>query len=158
MVERRLKWLACVVIFWGAVIFFNLISLQIARHREYLRMARARQERAKEIPAPRGPIFDRHGQVLAMSTPAISVYINPMKAPDLDVASQILAAELHMDRAELSATMREAYENHRGFLWIKRKVEYDEAQHLRNLDLDWINMQRESQRHYPNGPLAAHLI
>jgi len=121
-------------------------------------MARARQEREKEIPAPRGAIFDRNGQVLAMSTPAVSVFVNPMKVPDLGIAAQILAAELHLDRVELYGAMQQAYQSHRGFLWIKRKVEWDEAQHLRNLDLDWINMQRESQRHYPNGALAAHLV
>ncbi len=158
MVKRRLKWLAWIVVFWGAVIFYRLISLQVFHHQEYVRMARARQERAREIPAPRGAILDRNGQVLAMSTPVISVYINPMKVPDLGVAAQILAAELHLDRAALYGEMRQAFENHRGYLIVKRKVEWEEAQHLRNLDLDWINMQRESQRHYPNGALAAHLI
>src|SRR5436305_2373326 len=158
MVERRLKWLAWIVAVWGVVIFYKLISLQVVHHQEYVRMARARQERDKEIPAPRGAILDRNRQVLAMSTPAVSVFVNPMKVPDLGIAAQILAAELHMDRMELYGAMRQAYQNHRGFLWIKRKVEWDEAQHLRNLDLDWINMQRESQRHYPNGALAAHLV
>src|SRR3954447_9871513 len=82
MVERRLKWLAWVVVLWGAVIFYKLISLQVFHHQEYVRMARARQERDKEIPAPRGAILDRNGQLLAMSTPAISVFVNPMKVPD----------------------------------------------------------------------------
>jgi cell division protein FtsI (penicillin-binding protein 3) len=158
MAQRRLKWLACVVAVWGIVIFYKLISLQVLHHQDYVRLARARQERDKEIPAPRGAILDRNGQMLAMSTPAVSVFVNPMKVPDLGIAAQILAAELHMDRMELYGAMRQAYQNHRGFLWIKRKVEWDEAQHLRNLDLDWINMQRESQRHYPNGALAAHLV
>src|SRR3954471_18929840 len=126
MVERRLKWLAWIVVVWGAVIFYKLISLQVVHHQEYVRMARARQERDKEIPAPRGAILDRNGQVLAMSTPSVSVFVNPMKVPDLEVAAQILAAELHLDRAELYADMRQAFESHRGFLWIKRRVEWEE--------------------------------
>jgi cell division protein FtsI (penicillin-binding protein 3) len=158
MVERRLKWLAWIVVVWGAVIFYKLISLQVFHHQEYVRMARARQERSKEIPAPRGAIFDRTGQVLALSTPTLSVFVNPLKVPDLGVAAQILAAELHLNQMEVYGSMKQAFDSHRGFLWIKRKVEYEEAMHLRNLDLDWISMQRESQRHYPNGQLAAHLI
>jgi cell division protein FtsI (penicillin-binding protein 3) len=158
MVERRLKWLAWIVVIWGAVIFYKLISLQVFHHQEYVRMARARQERSKEIPAPRGAIFDRHGQVLALSTPTDSVYVNPMKVPDLGVAAQILAAELHLNQVELYGQMKQANDAHRGFLWIKRKIEVEEAQHLRSLDLDWISIERETQRHYPNGPLAAHLI
>src|SRR6476620_10883841 len=119
MVERRLKCLAWILAIWGVVIFFKLITLQVFHHQEYVRMARARQERDKEIPAPRGAILDRNGQVLAMSTPAVSVFVNPMKVPDLGIAAQILGAELHMDPVELYGTMRQAYDNHRGFLWIK---------------------------------------
>src|SRR4051794_26374816 len=127
MVQPRLKLLAYLVVGCGAVIFYKLISLQVFHHQEYARMARARQGRDKEIPAPRGAILDRNGQVLAMSTPAVSVFVNPMKVPDLGVAAQILAAELHLDQAGLYADMRQAFENHRGFLWIKRKVDWDEA-------------------------------
>jgi cell division protein FtsI (penicillin-binding protein 3) len=159
MVEKRLKWLAWLVLFWGAVIFVKLISLQLFHHDEYVRMARARQERAREIPAPRGPIFDRTGRrILALSTPAMSIYVNPLKVPDLEVAAQILGAELAMDEAQLYGTLRHALDNRRGFLWIKRKVSYEQAKRLGNLGLEWINMQRESQRHYPNGSLAAHLL
>jgi cell division protein FtsI (penicillin-binding protein 3) len=156
--ERRLKWLAWFIIGWGAVIFLKLVSLQVLHHRDYVRMARARQEKVREIPAPRGAIYDRHGQALALSTPVISIFVNPLKVPDLEVASQILAAELHMEGADLYGKMKQAYDAHRGFLWIKRKAPYEEAQRLKNLNLEWINMQRESQRHYPNGELAAHLL
>src|SRR5689334_14340045 len=158
MVERRLKWLAWFIVFWGVVIFCKLFTLQVIRHDEYVRMARARQEKAVEIPAPRGTIYDRSGQALALSTPVMSVHVNPQKVPDLEVAAQILGAELHLDPAQLYGTMKQAYDNHRGFLWIKRKVDYEEAKRLRNLNLAWVTMQRESQRKYPNGSLAAHLI
>jgi cell division protein FtsI (penicillin-binding protein 3) len=158
MVERRLKWLAWIVVVWGAVIFGKLISLQVLHHREYVRLARARQEQQKEIPAPRGAIFDRAGQVLALSTPTITVFVNPQKLPDIGVAAQILAAELHLDRTTLYGSIQQAYENDRGYLVIKKRAEYEEAEHLRNLNLDWVSFQRESQRHYPNGSLAAHII
>src|SRR6516162_5968178 len=158
MVERRLKWLACIVVAWGAAIFLKLVSLQVVHHREYVNLAHARQELVVEIPGPRGTLSDRNGQVLAMSAPTESVYINPLKVPDLGLAAQILSAELHLDRAELYHAMQAARDNHRGFLWIKHRIPYDESQHLKNLKLDWIFLQQESQRHYPNGTLAAHLL
>jgi cell division protein FtsI (penicillin-binding protein 3) len=158
MGERRLKWLARIVVVWGAVIFLKLISLQVLHHREYVRLARSRQEQQKVIPAPRGAIYDRAGQVLALSTPTITVYVNPQKLPDLGVSAQILAAELHLNQTELYGTLKQAFDTGRGYLIIKKRAEYEEAQHLRNLNLDWVSFQRESQRHYPNGPLAAHVI
>jgi cell division protein FtsI/penicillin-binding protein 2 len=56
MVDRRLAWLAGIVLIWGAAILFNLISLQIVHHREYAKLATERQVVAVEIPAPRGTI------------------------------------------------------------------------------------------------------
>src|ERR1051326_5528404 len=102
--QRRLKWLAWIVVVWCGAIFYKLISLQIVHHGEYVRLARARQEKAVEIPGPRGTLFDRTGQVLAISAPTESVFINPMKVPDLGIAAQILAAELHLNQTELYGT------------------------------------------------------
>jgi cell division protein FtsI (penicillin-binding protein 3) len=158
MVERRLAWLAGIVLIWGAAILFNLISLQIVHHQEYAKLATERQVVAVEIPAPRGTIFDRNGQPLAMSVPTESVFIDPLRVPDLGVASELLALVLHMDRTDLYGKMKWAHDNHHGFLWVKRKIDYEEAQNLRNLRLEWIHIQDESQRHYPKGMLAAHVL
>src|ERR1700674_3708149 len=158
MIERRLTILAALLLVWGAAIFAKLFSLQVLHHQEYVRLARNRQELDLEIPAPRGTIFDRHGQPLAMSVPTESVYVNPLKVPDLGVASQILALVLHLDQPELYGKMTWAYENRRGFLWVKRKIGFDEGQSLRQLGLEWIEIQSESQRHYPNGTLAAQVL
>jgi cell division protein FtsI (penicillin-binding protein 3) len=158
MAERRLLILAALVLVWGGTIFGKLVSLQVLHHAEYQRVARSRQELLIEIPAPRGTIFDRNGQPLAMSVPAESVHVNPLKVPDLDLASEILALVLHLDRAEVYGRMKNAFLNHRGFLWIKRQISPEESQNLRNLDLDWIEFESESQRHYPKGALAAHLL
>jgi cell division protein FtsI (penicillin-binding protein 3) len=54
--------------------------------------------------------------------------------------------------------MRSAADKGRGFLWIKRQISAQEAQSLRNLNLDWIEFENESQRRYPKGTLAAHVL
>ena len=82
---------------------------------------------AVEIPAPRGTIFDRTGQPLAMSVPTESVSIDPLRAPDLGVASELLALVLHLDRTALYGKMKWAHDNHHGFLWVKRKIGYEEG-------------------------------
>lgn len=158
MVERRLIWLAAIVCLWGAAIFYKLVSLQVLNHQHYASLARARQELSIEIPAPRGSIFDRVGAPLAMSVPTESVHVNPLKVPDLRVASDILSLVLHMDRGELYGRMKSAYDNHRGYLVVKKKIPFEEAQSLRNMRLDWVDIDEQSERHYPNGSLAAHVL
>jgi cell division protein FtsI (penicillin-binding protein 3) len=93
-----------------------------------------------------------------MSVPAESVYINPLKVPDLGVAAGLLAPVLHLDRAELLGRIRSAYQSHRGFLWVKRKITPEEGQNLRKMRLEWAGIQSETQRRYPNGALAAHVL
>ncbi len=156
--SRRLTWLAAAALVWAGLIFFKLISLQVIHHADYARQARQQQELRVDIPAPRGAIFDRTGQPLAMSVPVESVYVNPLKVPDMGVASEILAQILHIDAGDLHNRMRRYYDHHTGFLWVKRKISPQEAEQLRSLHLDWIDFQAESQRHYPNGTLAAHVL
>jgi len=158
MVDRRLKWLAGFVLLWGAAIFGRLIWLQALNHQKYAGMARARQELVIPVPAARGTIFDRTGAPLAMSVPTQSVHINPLKVPDLSVASEILALVLHLDRAELYNRMKAAAARHRGYLVVKRKIAFEEGRNLRNMALDWIVIDEQSERHYPGGMLAAHVL
>src|SRR5690349_10800316 len=122
MVERRLIWLARIVLLWGAAIFIKLVSLQVLHHQEYVNLAHSRQELDIEIQGPRGTIYDRTGNALAMSVPTESVYLNPLKVPNLEFASDILSRALDLRRAELYGALKNAFENHRGFLWIKRKI------------------------------------
>ncbi len=120
-------------------------------------MAQARQETAREIAAPRGAIFDRTGQPLALSVPGKSVYINPLKV-DIDAASDLLSRVFHLDRAELRARMSQARERHRGDLPVKRRITDEEQQLAARQPVGYIDVREEKQRHYPNGTLAAHLL
>jgi cell division protein FtsI (penicillin-binding protein 3) len=156
--NRRLIWLAAVVLLWAIAIVGNLVYLQVIRHDSYLRMARRQQERVVELKAPRGSIFDRNGQPLAMSVPMDSVSVNPQHLPDIGVASDLLSRILEIDRLTLHGRLRVAQDAGRGFVWVKRKITPEQAQSLRSLRLGWIHFHQESQRHYPNGALGAHLL
>ena len=158
MLERRLKWLAGLILIWGGVILCKLVSLQVVHHQQYAGLARARQEQVVKIPAPRGTILDRTGAPLAMSVPTQSIFINPQKVPDLGVAADIFSMVLRMDRADLYARLEAAREDGRGYFVVKKKAAWEEAERLRNMGFDWIQIDSGSERHYPNGPLAAHIL
>jgi len=158
MLERRLKLLAGFILIWGGLILCKLISLQVVHHRQYAGLARSRQEQVIKILAPRGAILDRTGAPLAMSVPTQAVLVNPQKVPDLGVAAAILSMVLTMDRADLYARLEAAREDGRGYFVVKRKATWEEAQRLRGMAFDWIEIESGSERHYPNGPLAAHIL
>jgi cell division protein FtsI (penicillin-binding protein 3) len=157
-VDSRLTWLAGGILLWAAIILIKLVSLQVVHHPSYLRMARQQQEKQVDIHAPRGSIFDRHGQLLAMSVPMESVFVNPRQVPDLSLASDLLGRVLQLNRKQLQERLEAAKERGRGFLWVKRRVTPEEAARLKSFRLEWIGFQQESQRHYPKGGIAAHVL
>jgi cell division protein FtsI (penicillin-binding protein 3) len=155
---RRVHVLVRVAFIWAALIATRLIQLQVVQHHQYAQLARDQQERLEEIKAPRGAILDRYGQRLAMSLPAESVVVDPLRVPDLTVAADVLARVLNLNARDLLANLKAAADKHRGFLWVKRKITREEAKRLRDLNLEWIEFRTESQRYYPNRTLAAHVI
>jgi cell division protein FtsI (penicillin-binding protein 3) len=158
LATKRLRLFARICLVWALIIIARLIQLQIIDHKDYLRLAQRQQERQVEIRAPRGAIFDRNGQPLAMSVAVDSVCINPLRIPDLAVAAEILSKVLAVDERELLDKMQWAVENRRGFLWVKRKVSPEEATKLRSYSFDWVEFRSESSRYYPKNGLAAHVL
>ncbi len=146
LATRRVYVLVRVAFVWAALIAARLIQLQVVQHHQFAELARDQQQKLQEIKAPRGAILDRYGQRLAMSLPAESVCVDPLRVPDLSVAADILGNVLNLDPAELLAKLEIRCRNRRGFLWVKRKITRQEAKRLRDLNLEWIEFRTESQR------------
>jgi cell division protein FtsI (penicillin-binding protein 3) len=155
---RRLTVLAVVMLLWALAIFGKLISLQVMQHAKYTAIARSQQEHRVDIPAPRGSILDRNGQALAVSVPVDSVSVNPLQIANLRVATELLGNTLNLDQQELYNRLTWARENHKGFLWVKRRVDAFETDRLKTMHLDWVTFHTESQRHYPKGDVASHVL
>jgi cell division protein FtsI (penicillin-binding protein 3) len=143
---------------WAALILARLIQLQVIQHPKFAELAREQQQKMEEIKAARGSILDRYGQRLAMSLPAESVVVDPLRVPDLSFAAAVLSKVLKLDARDLRAKLQTAVDDHRGFLWVKRKITPEEAKRLRALEFEWIEFRTESERFYPNRSLAAHVL
>jgi cell division protein FtsI (penicillin-binding protein 3) len=155
---KRLRIFARGCLLWGLIVLARLFYLQIFTHDEYKRLAERQQDRNVELGAPRGVIFDRNGQRLAMSVRVDSVVVNPQRIPDAALAADLLARVLSLDAKRLHQRIVSAAQADRGFLWVKRKISPDESEKLRSYDLDWVEFREESSRLYPKGQLAAHIL
>jgi len=115
----------------------------------------SRYERVIEISATRGRIVDRHGDVLAMSTPVKSVWAIPEDAKALTPhQSRELARLLEMDVRELNAKLAAD----RDFVYVRRQVPPDVAERVAGLRLPGIHEQGEYRRFYPSGDVVAHML
>ncbi|MCK4375294.1 MAG: hypothetical protein KAX19_08195, partial [Candidatus Brocadiae bacterium] len=132
----------------------RLARLQIVEAEDYRRLARRQQILSRELAARRGAIYDCEGRLLAISVQRWSVYADPkgVKRPELTAA--VLADAVGASRAALEPLLRKD----RCFVWVKRHITEQEAERVRNLGLPGVFMRKESDRLYPQGRLAAHVI
>lgn len=155
---KRLAILGLVLGGWAVVIVLRLLQLQIFEHSKYRHMADVQQEKLDQVKAPRGAILDRNGNYLAISSDVPIVCVNPLRIPDKETAAAILASVLHLDQDEVLGQIVHAAANHRGYLVVDPDASEDEADSIRKLNLDWVDIRQGTARSYPNGQLAAHVI
>ena len=155
---NRLNLLAVGLFVCGLGIFAKLVSLQVIEHNYYAKIAKSQQEEKIVLTAPRGSIYDRNGQPLALSVPADSVSVDPRQISDLRVATEMLGNILHLDQQVLYQRLVQARENHKGFMWVKRHLDPFETARLKAVHLDYVTFTTESVRHYPSGQTASHVL
>ncbi len=114
----------------------------------------SRYERTIDIPATRGRILDRHGDVLAVSTPVKSVWAIPEDAELSPAQARQLAQLLEMDVRDI--TRKLAAE--KDFVFLKRQISPDQGDRVAALQLPGIHLQREYRRYYPVGEVTAHVL
>ena len=123
---------------------------------EFLRAkGESRFSRVIEIPASRGRILDRNGEVLAVSTPVKSVWAIPgeVRVTRRDLAR--LAGLLEMSSGEIN---RRLAETSRDFVFLKRQIPPEVAERVADLHIPGIFQNREYRRYYPSGEVTAHVL
>ena len=115
---------------------------------------RARFERVIDISATRGRITDRHGDVLAVSTPVRSIWAIPEDAQLAPAQSRNLAALLEMDVREITRKLA----SEREFVYVKRQLSPELADRITALQLPGIHQKNEYRRYYPAGEVMAHML
>lgn len=115
----------------------------------------SRYARTLELPATRGKITDRNGQVLASSVPVKAIWAIPedVQAAPKDKLAQ-LAKLLDMSDAEL----RKKLDSDRSFVYLKRQVEQETSDKIVKLGIPGIETRKEYKRFYPEGEVMAHVV
>ncbi len=119
------------------------------------KQGKSRYERTIELPATRGKIMDRNGQVLASSLPVKAVWAIPedvLKSPPEKLHQ--LAKLLEMSDAD----MRKKLDSDRTFVYLKRQVEMDVIAQIDALKIAGLDTRKEYKRFYPQGEVMTHLV
>lgn len=124
-----------------------------------LRSAGAGQwTRSYDLPAQRGTIFDRHGNELSMSVPAVSVSINPKLIVDGPQTVQELTNILNLGEKKVAALLDEVAQKDRGFVYVARQVDANVGDFIRDLGRAGVNVDNETRREMPGGDTGRSVI
>lgn len=157
--HRRLMILRVGLFLVVALLGLRLWHLQVREGPYYRDLSENNRTRQVLLEPARGLIYDRHGVLLANNVPSFSLYVTLEEVKDRELLigqlSELLGLDPALIRKKLTA---------KGGKLLPRKVK--DRMTLRDavlieshrLELPGVMVQVESQRNYPGGVTAAHLL
>lgn len=137
------------------VLAARLFYCSVVQAPEYRELAEDMRWSSLTIEPRRGTIYDRNGNVLAISVDATTVYANPSEITDVDAAAAAVAECLGGEASDyvdsLSAPSTE-------FSYVARKVDVSAGEALQEKDIAGIYFLEDTRREYPYGQVAGQIV
>ncbi len=132
----------------------RLVQLQVLDHARLRSLAEKEVRKTSPELVPRGRIIDRGGRVLTESVPAASLYAEPKHLVRPWSVANALAPILGTTREALLQKLKPRS----GFVWLERRLPFDVARRIEELNLPGIGLVPEEVRGYPNADLARNVL
>lgn len=134
----------------------RLIYIQIFRSDYLAQIAKKQHSLFVELEPRRGTIYDCNLKPQAINVAAYSLYASPADISDKEKTNIIskLSGMLGLDNSYLNNRLS----RNKSFIWLARKLDYQTAEKVKNLNIKDVGFIKESKRSYPNGYLASHVI
>jgi penicillin-binding protein 2 len=157
---RRSLAVRAVVALLVAVLGTALFRLQVLRGDEFAVVSKSNRLRPVPVPAPRGTIYDRHGQVVAGSIPGYQVMLMPGPVDSMTAQIERLSPILGLTEANITRARRK---------WQRQRhlpmVLLDDADpraiarlEERRFRFPGVLVYEYAKRNYPDGENIAHMI
>ncbi len=152
--DTRLKVVAAVLFLGLAVVAVKLVVIQGIEAGRYKRMAAEQRDTSISITPRRGTIFDREGEIMAISEDVTTVYATPYQVKNKKLVAEKVAGVLGEDPADVQNKL----EQKSGFVYLARKLDGKLADSIRKMDIPGIGFVDESKRFYPLGSLGSQVL
>ena len=156
--QKRLAWFLTMTIVGLFVLAGRVAWIQFGEGQRLSARVHEQVSESRLVHSPRGTIYDRNGQQMAVSRLNKSLYADPQEVKDADELARLLAPVLGMTQADIKERMQESAR----FSWIKRTLEPEAAKAVAQLikenQLTGLGFIEESKRYYPNDNLAAQVL
>jgi len=137
------------------VILGRLFQIQVLDRTEYREIAKRQYESQQELPATRGVVYDRNGNVLISNTQFVSFAVDPlMLGNDVEKLSRKFSSVFGKPAAQYAQRIR----NGKRFVWLERRVSPDYLQSISPGEYNGLLVIQEPKRLYHYGNLGSDLL
>ena len=153
--------LTIIVLLCSLSLLSRLAWLQLINHNYYKKKAIENSSRVTFLRAPRGVIYDRHGNLLATNAESLSLVAIPSQLDDIDNLARILSKILNVNQAELYNKLNLiSYRNSILPVVIERDLDIDTVSKIyeNQLFLPGIDILSDISRVYPQSDVTAHIL
>jgi cell division protein FtsI/penicillin-binding protein 2 len=150
----------CFIAFF-ALIVVRLVKIQVIDSGKYKTLARKQYERSFVLPATRGDIYDRNGNVIVSNTMFLSFAADPKIIGDnQDHIAETFARVFGKPRSYYLDKLHDSDQNQNSkrFVWLERRVKPEIARRIESAKLEGIVMMNEPKRLYHYDELAGALL
>ncbi len=152
----RIWLLAGIMVLAAVLLLGRAVKLQVMEAEFLQSQGEARFLREVSIPTVRGNIVDRNGEPLAVSTPVKSVWAHPGELLQAADRIPMLAGMLETSAEDMERRLTQRAS--REFVWLRRRINPDLAEDIRDLQIPGVFLQREYRRFYPTGGVSAQVV
>ena len=143
-----------------AVLLTAFYNTQVVRGETYSVISEGNRLRPVVIPAPRGTIYDRYGEVVATSIPGFSVVLLPGAEETIRETLTDLQPFLGLADSDVERLMRERAASPHGLLTITEDATFSQTAAIEERRASFPNLLiiDRPKRFYPAGPAIGHII
>ena len=156
-INKRIKVLFLVLLVPFVFIILKVFYIQVFEYKKLNKLASDLWSRDLEIEADRGKILDRNGVVLADNLTTTALILVPNQIKDKEGAVTGLADILGVSYDEMKKHVYKKTSIERVHP-EGRRLSYEVAEKIRNLNLDGVYLVKEAKRYYPYQDLLAHTL
>lgn len=151
----RGRLMVAVLLFCAAFLVMVARTVELGLSAPAPRMIAKQHVVVPPVNVSRADIRDRNGEILATNLETASLYVDASKVQDPTEAARKLVTVL----PSLSiADVEEKLASNRKFIWLKRKLTPRQQWQVNAIGEPAFQFQREEERIYPQGRLAAHAL
>lgn len=156
-INQRIKIVFIIMLLLLLLIIFRVFYIQIIDYEKLKEYADDLWSRELPIEANRGKILDRNGEVLADNLTTTSLVLIPNQIKDKEKTTKVLSEILNVSYDNMKEHVYKVTSIERVHP-EGRRLSYDIADKISNLNIDGVYLVKEAKRYYPYKNLLSHSL